>query len=113
MENWKFLLITGRSFKQGQAAEEGKFSPNYTSETTTVEIGKEDAERLKLLEGAEVKLRNSNGEGTFRVRISQSLPPGVLFIPYGPPANMLIPAETGGTGMPSCKGIEVELLKEQ
>ncbi|MGB9552982.1 MAG: molybdopterin dinucleotide binding domain-containing protein [bacterium] len=112
MENWKFLLITGRSFKQGQAAEEGKFSSNYISETTTVEIGKEDAERLKLIEGTEVKLRNSNGEQVFRVRISQSLPSGVLFIPYGPPANMLIPAETGGTGMPSCKGIEVELLKE-
>jgi formylmethanofuran dehydrogenase subunit D len=113
MENWRFLVITGRSFKQGQAAEEGKFSPDYISETTTVEVSKEDADRLGLLDGMEVKLRNTNGEGVFHVRITQSLPSGVLFIPYGPPANMLIPAETGGTGMPSCKGIEVELLKEK
>jgi formylmethanofuran dehydrogenase subunit D len=112
MKSWKFLLITGRSLKQGQAAEQGKFSPEYINETTTVEIGKEDAEKLGLSDGMEVKLKNTCGEGIFHVRISPGLPSGILFIPYGPSANLLIPAETEGTGMPGCKGIDVELLKE-
>lgn len=112
MENLKFVLITGRSLKQGQGAEQGKFSPEYIKETTTVEMSKDDLERLGLAEGAEVKLKSSAGEGVFHIRVSQGLPPGMLFIPYGPSANLLIPAETAGTGMPGCKGIDVELFKE-
>ena len=37
---------------------------------------------------------------------AQGLDAGVAFFPYGPWANRLFSSETGGTGMPSFKGVE-------
>ena len=34
---------------------------------------------------------------------------GIVFIPCGPWANMIVGSETNGTGMPSYKGVNVEV----
>ncbi|MCX6000400.1 MAG: formylmethanofuran dehydrogenase [Chloroflexi bacterium] len=87
----------------------GKDSPEYTDEVSTVEVSKEDMEQMGLQDGEQVRLRTERGEITIRCRTSAALPQGVVFMPYGPPANTLIGTDTGSTGMPDAKGIEVEL----
>lgn len=106
----KFILITGRSLKQGLALQLGKDSPEYTDEVSMVEMNKENMEQMGLQDGGQVQLRTEHGEVTVRCRSSTALPQGVLFMPYGPPANTLIGPDTGSTGMPDSKGIEVELV---
>jgi len=106
----KFILITGRSLKQGLALQLGKDSPEYTSEVSRVEMNKENMEQMGLQDGGQVHLRTEYGEVTVRCRSSTGLPQGMLFMPYGPPANTLIGPSTGSTGMPDSKGIEVEMV---
>ena len=105
----KFILITGRTLKQGRTLHLGKDSPEYTDEVSTVEMNEQDMERMGLREGEEVRAKTEHGETTLRCRKSDALPQGVVFMPYGPPANVLIGPDTGGTGTPDSKGIEIEL----
>jgi len=74
-----------------------------------VEMNKDNMEQMGLQDGGQVQLRTEHGEVTVRCRSSTALPQGVLFMPYGPPANTLIGSDTGSTGMPDSKGIEVEV----
>ncbi len=107
----KFTLISGRTTKQGRALHRGKDSPEYLAEVSTLEMNGEDLEEMELGEGEEVHVRSPEGQVILYLRKSDELPRGVLFMPYGLPANILISADTRGTGMPSSKGIEVEIWK--
>jgi formylmethanofuran dehydrogenase subunit D len=117
----KFILITGRTAKQGEALHKGKDSDEYRQATGFVEMSRADRERLALLtpqgwgeRGAaqRVRVRTAFGEAELELRESD-LPEGMIFVPMGPAANALIGAETRGTGMPDSKGLEaeVELLR--
>jgi formylmethanofuran dehydrogenase subunit D len=105
----KFIFITGRTLKQGVALQLGKDSPEYADEVSTVEMNKADMEQIGLQNGGQVQLRTGYGKITVRCRNSAALPQGILFMPYGSPANTLIGPDTGGMGTPDSKGIEVEL----
>ncbi len=105
----EFILITGRTLKQGLALILGKESPEYIDEVSMVEMNKENMEQMGLQDGRQVRLGTEYGKITVRCRSSTALPQGVLFMPYGPPANILIGPDTGSTGMPDSKGIEVEI----
>jgi formylmethanofuran dehydrogenase subunit D len=105
----KFLLITGRSFKQGVALQLGKDSPEYIDEVSTVEMNKDDMEQMGLQDGEPINLRTEHGEVIVRCRNSAALPQRILFMSYGPPANILIGPDTGSTGMPDFKGIKAEI----
>ncbi len=74
-----------------------------------VEMNKENMERMSLQDGEQVHLRTEHGGVTVWCQGSAALPQGVLFMPYGPPANTLIGPDTGSTGMPDSKGFEVEV----
>ncbi len=87
----------------------GKDSPEYTAEVSMVEMNKENMEQMGLQDRGQVHLRTEYGEVTVRCQSSTALPQGLLFMPYGPPANALIGAAMGSTGMPDSKGIEVEV----
>ncbi len=106
----KFTLITGRTVKQGSTKELGKFSKQYEEECAVCEMDPGDMEKLGVKEGDRVLVRSGEGEAVVKVKKSRSAPhPGVIFIPYGPWASMVMPADTGGTGMPPLKGVEVEV----
>ena len=109
MSTKKFILITGRTSKQGRALHLGKGSPEYAEEVSTLEINGLDMEEMGLGGGDEVRVRTGAGEALIRCRRSDALPRGLVFMPYGPPANALIGADTGGTGTPDSKGIEIEI----
>lgn len=104
----KLILITGRTLQQGRSSMLGKDSPEYLQETTRAEMNKEDLERIGLREGDRIKARTDAGAALFTCQEGK-VPRGIIFVPYGPLANQLVGAETQGSGMPSSKGVEVEV----
>ena len=106
-----FILIPGRTSKQGCGINEGKFGETYQSEINTLQISHPDMERLGLNDGDRVRLTNDVGQIELGVKTAKKdeLPPGILFIAYGDMSSRLMGGETHGSGMPTSKGIDVEL----
>jgi len=106
-----FILIPGRTSKQGCGISEGKFGENYQSEIQTLQIAPEDMKRLDLAKGDKVRLTSENGRIEVAVTPSKGdeLPPGLLFIAYGDLSSRLMGGDTHGSGMPTSKGLDVEL----
>jgi formylmethanofuran dehydrogenase subunit D len=67
--------------------------------------------RLGLADGDTVRLTSEWGQIEVAVVASKGdeLPPGLLFIPYGDLSSRLMGGDTHGSGMPTSKGIDVEL----
>jgi formylmethanofuran dehydrogenase subunit D len=108
-----FILIPGRTSRQGTALNEGKFTPAYVEETSTLLVCPEDMTRLGLKNGDRVRLRSEQGQIELPCQAAKGgeLPSGVLFLPYGNLSSRLMGGETHGTGMPDSKGFDVELEK--
>lgn len=108
-----FVLIPGRTARQGTSLNVGKGSAEYREETSTVLVSSQDMVRLGLVEGESVRLRSATGVAQFVTKRASAdeVPPGLLFVPYGPSTCPLIGGETHGSGMPDSKGIDVYLEK--
>ena len=108
-----FILIPGRTAKQGSGISEGKFSAGYLSETSTLQVAPQDMQWLGLKDGDRVRLKSETGQAEVAVTTAKGdeLPPGLLFIGYGDASSHLMGADTHGSGMPTSKGLDVELEK--
>lgn len=106
-----FILIPGRTSKQGVGISEGKFLETYQSETTVLQVPPEDMKRLGLNKDDRVRLTSEWGEIEVAIIPSKGdeLPPGILFIAYGDLSSRLMGGDTHGSGMPTSKGFDVEL----
>lgn len=106
-----FILIPGRTAKQGTTLNEGKYTDGYLQEINTMQISPEDMERLELTDGDLIKVWNDVGEIIVPCKTAKKdeLPPGLLFISYGDKSSQLMAGETHGTGMPDSKGMDVQL----
>ena len=104
-----FILIPGRTSRQGCGISEGKFAENYQSEINTLLVAPEDMQRLQLDDGDRVRLTNETGQIEVAVKAARQdeQPPGLLFIAYGDLSSRLMSGETHGTGMPTSKGLDV------
>ena len=80
-----FILIPGRTAKQGCGISEGKSKESYQSEIHSLQMAPPDMQRLGLAMGDRVRLTNENGrvEATVVAAKGDELPAGLLFIPYG------------------------------
>jgi formylmethanofuran dehydrogenase subunit D len=109
----KLILIPGRSSKQGTSLNKGKLKDEYKEVTSTLEMNQDDMDRIGLVDGDEVHLKNETGETTVRCigKKPEDLPAGTAFIPYGPPSSQLMASDTAGSGMPLSKHMEVEIEK--
>ncbi len=107
------ILIPGRSSKQGTSLNKGKLKEEYQTVTSTLEVNEDDMIRLGLEVGDKVKLSNEIGQTVVSVKkvLSEKLPSGCLFIPYGPPSSQLMEGDTGSSGMPLSKHMEVTIEK--
>jgi formylmethanofuran dehydrogenase subunit D len=108
-----FILIPGRTSKQGTTLNEGKLTASYLEETSTVFMCPDDMARLGLKNGDQVRLRSEQGQVELPCQSAKAgeLPSGLLFLPYGDASSRLMSGDTHGTGMPNSKGIDVELEK--
>jgi formylmethanofuran dehydrogenase subunit D len=106
-----FILIPGRTSKQGAGISEGKYGPGYQREITTLQVPPQDMKRLSLVEGNRVRLTSEWGQVDVAIVASKGdeLPPGLLFIAYGDLSSKLMGGDTHGSGMPTSKGIDVTM----
>ncbi|MEC9032544.1 MAG: molybdopterin dinucleotide binding domain-containing protein [Planctomycetota bacterium] len=106
-------MNAGRTTKQGRQINVGKDDAEYEEMVTTLIMHPEDIEDIGASVGASVRVRSENGEGTFVCQEhggkEGKVPPGMVFIAYGPPTCKLMGQSTDGTGMPTSKGWEVEI----
>jgi formylmethanofuran dehydrogenase subunit D len=105
----KFILITGRTTKQAIGMHKGKSSPEYKTAINRAEMNMEDMLKLGIADGQMVRLKNFDRAVDIPV-FKAELPSGMIFMPMGPVANCLIPANTRGTGMPPYKEQMVEVI---
>ena len=104
----RFLLIPGRTSKQGQQINVGKDHDAYNAIVTTLTMHPDDMKELGVAAGASVRVRTETGEAVFVCK-DGNVPRGLLFVPYGPPTCKLMAGDTDGTGMPTSKGWDVEV----
>jgi formylmethanofuran dehydrogenase subunit D len=107
-----FILIPGRTSDQGCGISEGKFQDKYQTEINTLQVAPGDMERLGLAKGDRVRLTNELGqqvEVAVTAAKKDELPEGLLFIAYGDISSRLMGGDTHGSGMPTSKGIDVQL----
>jgi formylmethanofuran dehydrogenase subunit D len=106
-----FILIPGRTSKQGVGISEGKFKEGYQSETRTLQVAPQDMQRLGLQDGDQVRLTSEWGQIEVAVTPAKGdeLPPGLLFIAYGDLSSRLMGGDTHGSGMPTSKGLDVQV----
>jgi len=103
----KVSLLTGRTLRQGQGKEYGKLSERYWKSVAICEIDPEDMKYLGVKENESIKITTDYGFVVVRALKSLRAPHrGVVFVPYGPWASVIVNSKTHGTGMPSFKGIE-------
>lgn len=108
-----FILIPGRTSKQGCGISEGKFAENYQSEINTLQVAPADMKRLGLVDGDRVRLTGEHGQIDVAITAAKAdeLPPGLLFIAYGDLSSRMMGGDTHGSGMPTSKGMDVTMEK--
>lgn len=108
-----FILIPGRTSRQGASMNAGKETDDYRAEISTLQMNPADMTRLGLVNGDQTVLRTAQGQVTVTVQAAKhadDLPEGLVFLPYGRLSSQIASAETQGTGMPESKGFEVEIV---
>ncbi|MEM2947535.1 MAG: molybdopterin dinucleotide binding domain-containing protein [Candidatus Bathyarchaeia archaeon] len=102
----KVTLLTGRTIEQGAGKERGKSSKEYVESVSVCYIDPEDMKKLGVKDGTNIQVSTAFGSVVVKAKKSLRAPhPGVVFIPYGLWANVVVDPETHGIGMPSFKGI--------
>jgi len=109
MSNKRFILNSSRSSKQGTLINVGKDSQEYVELTTAMTMAPTDMHEIGLSEGQMAIVRTEFGEAQFKCEAGK-VPEGMIFIAYGPPTCKLMGGDTNGTGMPTSKGWEVEVV---
>lgn len=108
MPSRRLQLHPIRTSKQGVQVNVGKENDEYQSIVNTVSIHENDLLALGVSEGEFVRIRTEFGEARFLCEKAK-VPEGMIFVPYGPPTCKLMGGDTGGTGMPTSKGWDVDV----
>ncbi|MGB9714373.1 MAG: molybdopterin dinucleotide binding domain-containing protein [Candidatus Bathyarchaeales archaeon] len=110
----KVTLVTGRTIEQGVGKEKGKLSREYVESVSVCYMDPEDLKKLKIKDGTNVLVSTDYGSVVVKALKSLRAPhQGIIYIPYGPWANVVVNPETHGIGMPSFKGIPAEVEPAQ
>jgi len=110
----KFILNTARTIWQGEAIEAGKNLEMYRKAAAVCYINEEDMEKLGLKDGDVVKIISEYGDAVvYAKKANEPVPKGMVFMPMGPWANWVVSPKTDSTGMPSFKGVPVEIVKAE
>jgi formylmethanofuran dehydrogenase subunit D len=103
-------LITGRTIQQGVAIEGGKEKPSYREACGIIELDAEDFKKLGAWRNTNVRVTSAYGSVIVKaVDATQGPHPGLGWIPMGPWANSIVNPNTYSTGMPTFKGVPVDV----
>jgi formylmethanofuran dehydrogenase subunit D len=106
----RVTLLTGRTIEQGVGKERGKTSNEYMESVSVCYMDPQDLKKLGIKEKTNVQVSTAHGSVVVKALKSLRVPhPGIIYIPYGPWANVIVNPETHGVGMPSLKGIPAEV----
>lgn len=105
----RLILNPMRTAKQGVNVNIGKDGDEYKEITTTLSVHEQDMASLGIEDGEAIMVRTEHGEAEFICKTAK-VPEGLAFVPYGPPTCQLMGGDTDGTGMPTSKGWEVEII---
>ena len=106
-----FILNSSRSSRQGALINVGKDSEEYQELTNSMTMASEDMAEIGIVDGQRALVRTKFGEASFKCQAGK-IPLGMIFIPYGPPTCRLMGGDTDGTGMPTSKGWDVEIIPQ-
>ena len=81
MAGKRFILIPGRTNKQGVQVNVGKDGDDYQAIVNTLTMHAEDMKELGIAAGASVRVRTETGEATFKCK-DGNIPRGLLFVPF-------------------------------
>lgn len=112
---FKFIIVTHRDIFQSTAQENSRFSDQYAELSSVIRLDKEDMKKIGLRSGDLVVAKNASGRVVLKVESSvpEQPHPGTAFMINGPWANALVAADTGGTGVPAFKKIEIMLSRSK
>ncbi|GAA5263098.1 molybdopterin dinucleotide binding domain-containing protein [Methanocalculus sp.] len=103
-------LITGRTIQQGVSMEGGKEKKAYTKACGIIEMDPSDMKKLNVWKNTNVRVTSEFGTVIVKaVEATQGPHPGLAYIPMGPWANMVIDPNTYSMGMPTFKGVPIEV----
>jgi formylmethanofuran dehydrogenase subunit D len=106
----KLNLISGRTIQQGVSMEGGKEKPAYRDACGIIEIDPADFKKLGAWRNTNVRVTSEYGSVVVKaIEATQGPHPGLGWIPMGPWANQVINPNTYSTGMPTFKGVPVEV----
>jgi formylmethanofuran dehydrogenase subunit D len=103
-------LISGRTIQQGVAMEGGKEKEAYRKACGIIEMDKTDLKKLGAWRNTNVRVTSKYGSVVVKaIEATQGPHPGLGYIPMGPWANAIVDPNTYSTGMPTFKGVPVEV----
>lgn len=103
-------LISGRTIQQGVAMEGGKEKDAYRKACGIIEMDKSDLKKLGAWRNTNVRVTSKYGSVVVKaIEATQGPHPGLGYIPMGPWANAIVDPNTYSTGMPTFKGVPVEV----
>ncbi|MHC1625527.1 MAG: molybdopterin dinucleotide binding domain-containing protein [Methermicoccaceae archaeon] len=106
----KVILNTGSTIDEGRLAKGGdKFTDDYMIECSTCWMNPMDFEEMGLPERLKVTSRSGQYSVVVRTSCDEGLQPGMIFIPRGPWANVVVDPYTFCTGSPLYKGDIVDI----
>jgi len=104
------ILLTGRTIEQGVGKERGKSSKEYFEAVSMCYMDAGDMKKLGVKDNAKILVSTEYGSVVVRaIKYPRAATPGIIYIPYGPWANVICSDKTSGIGMPSFKGIPAEV----
>ena len=107
----KVTIVTYRDIFQSAIMEEGRFSEEYAKLSTIIKMDAADIKKLDVREGDTVVIKSNDNDNNVKVvvRVENSgydAPhPGIAYMPNSPWSNMLVSANTNGSGVPRYKNI--------
>jgi len=84
-------------------------APEFFKAAALCHLSENDIKELNINEGENVLLKSEFGQVVLAAKADSGLPQGMVFIPMGPWANMLVGKDTGGCGTPQFKGVTVDV----
>jgi formylmethanofuran dehydrogenase subunit D len=103
-------LISGRTIQQGVAMEGGKEKEAYRKACGIIEMDKSDLKKLGAWRNTNVRVTSKFGSVVVKaIEATQGPHPGLAYIPMGPWANAIVDPNTYSTGMPTFKGVPIDV----